>query len=300
MPEITELIGVFDRVQWRSDDGSFCIASLKDGTAVLGSMSSGDLVHGLEYQFQGRWDRHPVYGRQFKFQGFIQRKPHGKDALVTYLVRYSPPGCGIGLSTARRIVDAFGEESLSVIRDRPGDVLQACSRLRAEQVEELSRVFRALGKMEDTKVDLLQLFAGRGFPRTAIDAAIEKWGIDSAEVVRDNPFVLLIERLGGCGFLRVDKLYIDLGHEPAAMVRQVFCAWHVLQADTTGDTWLPAGMVADRLRERISGTAVNPKAAVEQGEAEGWLATYRDGEGQLWIADAGRARNEEIVAEYVR
>ena len=300
MSETTELIGVFDRVQWTSDNGSFIIASLKDGTAILGNVPSGDLIHGLEYQFQGQWDQHPVYGKQFKFSGFVQRKPHGKDALRTYLVRYSPPGCGLGIATARRIVDAFGEETLAVIRERPADVLQACSRLRLEQAEELSRVFRALAKMEDTKVDLLQLFAGRGFPRATIDSAIKKWGIDAAGVVRGNPFVLLIERLPGCGFLRVDKLYIDLGHEPAAMVRQVFCAWHVLQSDTTGNTWLPAGMVADRLRERISGTAVNPKAAVEQGSTEGWVATYQDEEGQLWIADAGRARNEEIVAEYVK
>ena len=295
-----ELIGVFDRVQWRSDDGSFCIASLQDGTAVLGNVPSGELVHGLEYQFQGRWDEHPVYGRQFKFQGFVQRTPHGKDALMTYLVRYSPPGCGLGPATARRIVDAFGEETLAVIRDRPDNVLQVCSRLQPEQAKELSRIFRALGKMEDTKVGLLQLFDGRSFPRTTIDAAIKKWGIDAAGVVRGSPFVLLIERLPGCGFLRVDKLYIDLGHDSTAIVRQVFCAWHVLQSDTTGDTWIAASVVADRLRERISGTAVNPKAAVEQGEAEGWLATYRDKEGQLWIADAGRARNEETVVEHVR
>lgn len=301
MADVTDLIGVFDRIQWRADDGSgFTIAVLRDGSTVLGNVPNEELVHGLEYQFQGRWDRHPVYGRQFKFSGFIQRKPHGKDALVTYLVRYSPPGCGVGPATARRLVDTFGESLLPTVRDNPLAVTQACPRIQFHQAEEISEIFRKHGKMEDTKISLLQLFAGRGFPRATIDAAIEKWGIDAAEVVRRNPFVLLIERFPGCGFLRTDKLYVDLGLDRMAMIRQVLCCWHVLQSDATGDTWLAASVVADKLRERISGTSVNPKAAVEKGEEDGWLATYRDGAGVLWIADAKRARNEEVVVEFIK
>jgi exodeoxyribonuclease V alpha subunit len=257
------------------------------------------LARGLEYRFRGYWDDHPAYGRQFKYEAYTQEKPHSADAIIAYILRYAPPRSGIGPRGARTLVDTFGERTLATIRTDPGAVVAVCPRVDPEQAERMAAAFTEIEEMEHAKVAVLSLLEGRGFPRATVDAILKKWSIAAPNVIKKQPFILLSERIPGCGFLRVDGLYLDLGHDRTAMIRQMFCAWHVVQTDMSGDTWVAARVVADRLREAVSGASVNPRAAVEKGEAEGWLATYKDGEGVLWIADAKRARNEGLVVEFV-
>ncbi len=298
---VIDLIGTFSRFRWRSrePDSDFAIGILEDKTVIVGEAPDDQLVTGLEYQFQGKWDMHPTWGKQFKFIAFVQRQPHSKEAIITYLLSFAPLGCGVGSVTARRIVDEFGQETLSVVRTDPEAICELCPRISPEQAEQLAEAFGQLVGLEGTKINLMQLFAGRSFPRTLIDEAIAKWGILADSTIKENPFVLLIEHMKGCGFARVDRLYLDLGLDRTAIIRQMFCVWHVVRSDTSGSTWLPAGIVVEKLREAITATAANPKAAIEEGVANGWLRTCQDTEGKRWIADGQRAEQEKTLTTYL-
>ena len=65
----------------------------------------------------GRWITHQSYGEQLKVEYFERVEPTTKDAILAYLA--SGVVRGIGKSTAEKIVDRFGSDSLRVIVDMP-------------------------------------------------------------------------------------------------------------------------------------------------------------------------------------
>ena len=65
----------------------------------------------------GKWTNHASYGEQLKVERFERIEPTGKDEILTYLS--SGVVRGVRKSTAEKIVDRFGEETLRVIVDTP-------------------------------------------------------------------------------------------------------------------------------------------------------------------------------------
>ena len=270
------------------------IGYLEDGTCVKGNAEEGELVPGLPYQFFGSWEEHPKHGKQFKFQQFLKREPHSRHGLVAYLERYAP---NIGPTLAARLYDAFGGEAVKVLRTQPEQAAAACDRLTIEKAVEASEALKKLAALEDTKIELTNLFAGRGFPGALVDECVTKWHILAPARIKRDPFTLLVHGMAGCGFARCDRLYLDLGLPADRLKRQVICLWHVIRSDMSGNTWLPAEEVVQQLRQHVSGAAVKPQKAIRGGVMAGWLAKREDADGVLWIADGERAANEKYLAE---
>lgn len=298
MPQLESIIGVFDRVRWQSPDDSdraFIIGFLEDGTVVLGSAADGELTPHLTYQFYGRWEDHAEHGRQFKFQQFVQHVPHSREGIVAYLTRNAPH---VGPATATRLFDAFGAEAVKVLRTQPMMAAMATNgTLSVDNAHKAAEVLADLVELEDTKIQLVNLFAGRGFPAALVDECIEKWRILAPARIKRDPYCLMVEGLTGCGFARCDRLYMDLGLPPDRLKRQMICLWHVLHSDSSGNTWVEATTALTRLGEMIAGTRLQKKKAAKLGIRSGWLAKYRDVNGVLWFADGERGRDEEFVAK---
>jgi hypothetical protein len=298
MPQLETITGVFDRVRWSSPDAAdraFMIGFLEDGTVILGPAEDGELTPRLTYQFYGKWEDHDEHGRQFKFQQFVQHLPHSREGVVAYLTRHAP---GVGPATATRLFDAFGGEAVKVLRTQPLMAAMATNgTLSADKANAAAIVLRDLAGLEDTKIQLVNLFAGRGFPGALVDECIEKWRILAPARIKRDPFCLLVEGLTGCGFARCDRLYMDLGLPPDRLKRQMICLWHVLHSDTSGNTWIEATTALGKLGEMVSGTRLQKKKAAKLGIRSGWLAKHRDEAGVLWFADGERGRDEKFVAE---
>lgn len=290
----TDLIGVYANTRFRSTDSTFVIGFLEDGTCVKGNAEEGELIPGCPYQFFGAWEEHAKHGRQFKFQQFLKKEPHSRHGLVAYLERYAP---NIGPTLAARLYDAFGSEAVKVLRTQPEQAAAACDRLTIEKAIEASHALKELVALEDTKIELTNLFAGRGFPGALVDACVAKWHILAPAKVRRDPFTLLVNGMTGCGFARCDRLYLDLGLPPDRLKRQVICLWHVINSDMSGNTWIAAHDAMTQLKQHVSGAAVKPKKAVRAGVLSGWLAKRIDAEGKWWLADGQRATNEKYLAE---
>lgn len=292
-----EFIGVVDFQKFHNRDNHYRITVLQDGNVVKG-VSTEELVRRMEYVFHGQWKSHPRWGPSFEFVAYAQREPHDRDALLAYILRYAPDNVGLGRSTALKMIRTWGEDTLTTLREHPEVVSQTYSRITEEKAKLIAARFQELASAEQTRLSLMTLFAGRGFPGETIEACIRVWYVDAYEVIHENPFVLLQKRIPGCGFARVDSLYLDLGHNPAAICRQMFCIWHYCKSDMSGSTWLPAHQVIQRLREAVTAVAACPAEAVAAGEQEGWIATLQDKSGTRWITDAERATDERHIAAF--
>jgi hypothetical protein len=294
----TTFVGVFDRVKWRaSDDSNRIIGLCECGTAIIGVAEEGDLVPGLTYEFYGVASEHESYGRQFKFNLFTQKEPHSRHGIIAYLQKYAP---NIGPAIAIRLWDAFAGDAVKVLRTQPELAIKAPNVgkfLTLEKAQEASAVLRRIAELEDTKIELTNLFNGRGFPGSLVEECIDKWRILAPARIRRDPFCLLVEGFSGCGFARCDRLYVDLGLPPERLKRQMICLWHVLHEDSSGHTWIPADVAVNRLGQLVSGAALKTKKAILLGCRSGWLARKRDSEGRLWLAEGKRAEAEQFVAE---
>ncbi len=293
----TTHVGVFDRVRWSDPESGRMIGLLEDGIAVLGKAEAGELTPGLPYEFFGKWGEEYEGRKQLHFVMFIQKEPHSRHGVVAYLARYAP---GVGPAVAAKLWDAFGADSVKVLRTQPESVVKVESVgrwLSLDKALVASEALKALAELEDTKIELTNLFAGRGFPGVLVEQCVEKWRIMAPARIRRDPFCLLVNEMSGCGFARCDRLYMDLGLPPERLKRQVICLWHVLHSDSSGHTWIPVEWAVDRLGSLVSGAKVRPKKAILLGRRAGWLATHKDEAGKLWLAEGDRARAERFLAE---
>lgn len=254
----------------------------------------GELIPDLSYRWFGDWTKHHKYGRQFHAKSFVVSTPHGRDAVVAYLCR-APH---IGLVIANRLWDEFGTDAISIARTDP--------KLASEVAGQGFTVHRARAAAkwlseheanEDVHAELFGLFDGRGFPGTAVKAALKLWGNRAPEMIRKNPYLAM--RISGVGFGRADKLYLDLGGNPVRLKRQVLCLHHQMGVDLAGHTWHPATEAERILGAKITGASVKTLRAVRLGERARLIATRKDEAGKLWLAHAGNAQDERTIARKI-
>jgi exodeoxyribonuclease V alpha subunit len=299
-PNCEELVGVFAHVRFFARDTGYIVGDLEgvdgnDGQIVCGQADEGELVSGLTYRFMGRWRTHHKYGRQFEFSTFVKDEPHTQAGVERYLIEIAP---NVGRQTARRLWQLFGSNAVAVLRTHPEQVA-AAGLLTDAQAREAAAELENVRHLEKTKIDLMDLFTGRGFPKSLIHACMDRWGARAASNIRKNPFRLLASKLPGCGFRRVDRLYLDLGYKPNRVKRQMFAIWNAIRTAGSGHTWVPMFKVTEELSKSLGSAVPKAELAVELGKRARWLATRWDEQEKTWVADWKAARDEHTVAEKI-
>ena len=113
-----ELKGQISEIIYQNEVNSYTIAEFEtdeEQTTIVGYLpfiSKGDSL-----KLVGNFVNHPDYGRQFKIQTFEKIMPQTLDALEKYLAGGIIKG--VGPATAKRIVDNFKEETISVFKFEP-------------------------------------------------------------------------------------------------------------------------------------------------------------------------------------
>lgn len=285
-----ELVGTFDSERFRFDDGTM-IGFLADGKIIKGKCDESGLIPGVDYRFWGAWIKHPKYGPQFAFEAFLQHTPATRAGVIEYIRRVT------GLSEVRlhKLVDKYGAaDALAWLKRAPEEAAKVMG-LPSKPVSDAAHLLIEEQKFQYSKVALIELFVGRGFRHSLVDECVKKWGMLAAEKVKADPFCLLEERLPGCGFLTVDRLWCELGHPKDAIRRQVFCAWYSLHSDRSGSTWQSWNKVLDGVRATLTGSRTSEQA-LEIAIQSGWLVR-RTEDGTVWIADAKRAQSEQFISK---
>ncbi len=260
----------------------------------------GELEPQLSYRFYGTWGKYFSRAErrdkeQFQAETYTAAAPHGKAGIIRYLTK-AP---NVAYARAEKIYAAFGSESVTTLRTDPEKARRVCDpQFNAEQAEEAAVYLRSQSAMEHCEIDLMELLDGKGFPKETPKKAVKKWGNKAAEVLRSRPYKLMTFR--GCGFLRADAMYLELGGKPDRLSRQALCAWYGLARDNDGHTWFPADKASESIRGMIgSGANIRPQKALLLGKRCGLLSTKWDDDQRLWIAEAKKANNESTIADVV-
>jgi len=250
---------------------------------VKGNMLSPQV--GLEYTFRGRRERHPRWGEQFAFMDYRVAYPTDLDAIRSYLME----NCKwIGPEISRRLVNAYGKETLAICKADPDRVASEISGLTLRRAQEIAAMLRNNEANENLQLALKDLLGGTKVNRRAVNQILEKWGKDAPALIRENPYAL-IEAIDGIGFLTADDVARKIGYDFSGAPRIRAGIIHTLkeQAFGQGHTCLPR---AKLLAEAEAILAVPPEriaAELEPLEKDGlvvsvdgfvYLKSYHDDE----------------------
>ena len=198
---------------------------------VTGTMA--DIIEGEEYTFWGQIVQHSKYGEQLQMTRYERAKPTSKG-LVKYFS--SSHFKGIGLKTAQKIVDIYGENTIDKILENP-DKLQSISGLSAKNREAFVSTLRL---NYGTEMVLAKL-ANYGIPNKLAFQIQDFYKEETLEIVENYPYQL-VEDIKGLGFTIADQLAQELGIESQAPERFRAGLIHSLFQGCmeTGDTYMEA------------------------------------------------------------
>lgn len=271
------------------DDDPFDLRQSTVEHHIKGQIFPGQLVKNLTYRFFGYWKEFRGVD-QFVFESFVAETPAGEEAVVAYLCQCR----GIGPVMARSIFREFGDDSVRALRETPEAVKEKTPRLTLENAVAASEFLQKSQTTERSKIDLFGLLKGRGFPKKVIDKVLSDFGAESSQIVARNPYILM--RYKGCGFLKTDKMYLDLGLPATKMKRQALCAWYAVASQNGGDTWFPFHVVQNGLRKNISSAAIDVERAMSLA-IRAKMLSEKFHKGQRFVAEYVKDQQEQKIAD---
>ena len=199
--------GTVESVIYQNQENGYTVLRLDGGEGqtltVVGCMPG--VAPGESIAVEGTWTRHASYGEQFKAEAVERRTPAGTKAIFDYLS--SGAVKGIGAATARRMVEEFGEETLTVLEEHPE---------RLTQIRGITRK-KALAMGENFRLQmgmrrLLEFLGEHEVPLQMAMPLYRKYGDRALEIIRGNPYLLVDGELG-VEFSTADKLALSMGME---------------------------------------------------------------------------------------
>ena len=204
--ELEMIEGTVSAVIFQNEENGYTILKLDvrgEEVTVVGPMAG--TAPGEYLSIRGRWTRHPTYGPQMKAEAVDRRLPQSMQEIFHYLS--SGAIKGVGKTTARLIIEAFGEDSLTVIEEDPEQLtkIKGITKKRARQIGEVFR--QQMGTRR-----LMEFLTEHQLPLELAALLRRAYGDVALEVVKANPYLLVNEEFE-VEFSQADALALSLGVE---------------------------------------------------------------------------------------
>lgn len=200
-----ELTGLITRVSFHNPDNGFTVLRVENAEEgefiAVGNLP--EVSEGNTYTFVGDWTDHPRFGPQFKFTQAKLQLPNTETEIINYLASGLFPG--IGPSTAKSLVSAFGDQTLTVIQDQPERLLEVpgIGPVKAKAITQ------AYAEQVAGEKAFLFLY-GLGLSSGLVSKLYSYYGEGVQEVITRNPYQAA-EEVEGIGFKTADRIAATLG-----------------------------------------------------------------------------------------
>ena len=219
-----KISGALERIIFFNEENAYCVAevSVAEGrppVTILGNLPG--VQCGETLALIGQWTRHPSHGDQFKVSQFKSELPASIHGIRKYLG--SGMVHGIGKSYARKIVDHFGADTLSVISENSGR-LREVPGIGSQRAKSIKAAWEEQVAVRDLMI-FLQTY---GVTPSQCVRLVKKYGAGAKRLLQDQPYRLAedIERIG---FKTADKLALNLGFPTNCKERVDAGILHTLQ-----------------------------------------------------------------------
>ena len=180
----------------------------------------------------GTWETHPQHGEQLKVQELERSLPEDEDEIFDYL---SSGVCkGVGPTTARRIVDRFGLETLDILEAEP-ERLQEIRGITAKKAMEIGALFRQHMGLRR----LMEFLSRYQLPPVLAIRLRQQYGDGALEMVRRNPY-LLSDDVCGVDFSVTDTMALSMGFaEDCGQRLEAAVTFELTYNENNGHVFLP-------------------------------------------------------------
>lgn len=256
--DMTTLEGTVEKINYTNEETLYTVARLAQpggGSTVTFVGSFARLNVGERVRLTGDWVVHPEYGRQLQVDTYEVLPP----TTVKGIERYLGAGLikGVGPATARRLVEAFGQDTLRVIEERPERLreVEGIGQVKAE------RIAASLAEQRDLK-EVMVFLQGYEVSSGFALRLYRRYGRRTVEVIRDNPY-RLADEVFGVGFKTADRIARKLGMAPGDP-RRLDAGLRYALAEATGEghVYLPAELLWRRAAELLEAPDPELKASL--------------------------------------
>lgn len=309
-----ELAGVINTVTFKAADTGFVVLRIADDDfkIITASGVMPDAEKGLRVALRGGWKTHPRYGQQFDFVSYEIPEPTGDAGLIAFLSTLK----GLGESTAKRIVEKFGENTFLVFEEDPDQLLS----IKGIGVKTLPGIVKSFNETKGLS-RLIGFLHKLGVSASYAPRIYKEYGENSITRIKTDPYILS-EEVRGFGFKKADEVALGMGIDANSPIRVQAAILHVLKgvANMYGHCFLPRPELESMVKDLIALPGYQPqveeiadsitklksiktkqhKRLVEEGEAV-YLETYYRAEVELAqkIKQLSGALNAEILQEWL-
>jgi len=198
--------GVVEKILYVNSENDFAVAVVRrsdeDAEEVVVGVIPEPVV-GETLRITGQKSFHEKHGWRVRIENYERIMPATAKGILTYLS--SGLVKGIGPALAKNLVDAFGEETLEVIEERPSELLkvEGIGRKRSRDIVE------AWERQRDIH-NVMMFLQQHEISTTQAHRIYRHYGGRAIDVVRRNPYALARD-IRGIAFKKADRIAGSLG-----------------------------------------------------------------------------------------
>lgn len=233
-----KLSGQVENISFVKEDTGFAVLDVDADNTLVSVIGVFPAVAAGEWlEMEGRWEQHPVFGRQF--HALNSRRTFVADSSA--MLKYLSSGAirGIGTATAYKIVSEFGGDTFDVLSGNPEELtrIKGITLKKARQItDEFERKF----SMREAIISLSSL----GLKPEECIRAYHALGREAFGRIKADPYLLCGEGIVE-DFTRVDAMAQGLEIEPDSTNRVGAGVLFVLRHNiSNGHTCIPKEKIA--------------------------------------------------------
>lgn len=240
MNERVTVDGTVQNVIFHNAENGYTVLKLStldgDGVVVVGCIPG--VAPGEGMSVSGAWENHPQHGRQLRAEEVQRHLPEDPAEIYSFLA--SGVCQGLGRVTARRMVEAFKEETLSVLEQEP-ERLTVIRGVTLKKARELSEAFR-----QTMGLRRLMAFLSRyELPPILAMRLRERYGDTALSTLTENPWLLSMDE-NGVSFALADRIAMSMGFAPDCEQRvQAALIFMLNFQERNGHVFLPERKLID-------------------------------------------------------
>lgn len=295
MADMETVQGAVERVLFEAPDSDYIVFRIRreDDESLLTVTGNGPKpLVGDRIEIMGRWTQNKKYGRQMAASAWKRLVPDTADGIERFLA--SGAVKGIGPSLARRIVSAFGSQTMAVMEKEPKRLLEI-EGIGAKKLAVITESFYEEKQVNDLALDLeTHGVSGRYAARL-----VQKYGEEALYVLTEEPYRMIAE-IDGIGFKTADQIALAYGMDPQSPERLAAGLTYVLQDMTqNGHVCIPDRELVYRASLILRAEQLMLRDVLTEALAMGQLCADDYG-GETYVYMLQAYEEERGVAERIR
>lgn len=197
--------GLVEKIRFHNPENGWTVLellNLKTKKRITVTMTQVGVASGSTLELTGSWATDPKFGVQFKAKSYKLSKPATTYGIEKYLS--SGLFSHIGEAWARKITEAFGEETLEILDKTPERLLEI--KYPVKHIDTFKREWYEanIGR------EVIVFLEGLGLNFNQAQKAFNELGESAIQLVKEDPYVLS-EEVSYIGFKTADRIAIQLG-----------------------------------------------------------------------------------------